>query len=522
MIVEKDVLVPTRHGDPVVVDVFRPDDAGPHPVIATMSPYGKDVHWPDRYPLYEQADQSPYAVWETPAPEWWVAQGYVLVRADSPGTGRSPGRLDLLGPQEVQGYVDTVEWAGEQAWSNGRVGALGISWLAMLQWHVAALRPPHLAAIIPWEGSSDVYREFARHGGILSNAFVRFWWDRQIAPQQHGADRLGDDELRERRVDLLDAMRDHPFADGWYQERTADLARIQVPVLAAGNWGSLVLHQRGVLEAFQAVGSQVKQLIVTSGTHIGPFYEEWAKHRQLRFLDRWLKDAPNGAEHDAPVRLAIRSAGSVTWRDEHEWPLARTRWSPLHLDAAKNTLAWTPPADPAEVSYPAPEGGLEFVHRADADVEVTGPVALRLWVSSTTEDIDVFVQLHQVSADGEEQFGIGPQGAPIPLAMGWLRASHRELDRERSLPHRPVHRHDRAVPLTPGEPTPLDIEIWPTSIVLAAGDRLVLRIRGNDEDQGVLAHDDAEDRDTARLRGTTTVHTGGAHDSYLLLPVIPA
>ncbi|HEY0933966.1 MAG TPA: CocE/NonD family hydrolase, partial [Trebonia sp.] len=184
MIVTKNVLVPTRHGDPVAADVFRPEADGRYPVIVTMSPYGKDVHWPDRFPLYEQADQGPHAVWETPYPQWWAARGYALVRADSPGTGQSPGRLDLLGRPELDGYYDTVEWAAGQPWSTGRIGALGISWLAMLQWHLAALRPPHLEAIVPWEGLSDLYREWARHGGILNDRFTRFWWDLQIAPQQ--------------------------------------------------------------------------------------------------------------------------------------------------------------------------------------------------------------------------------------------------------------------------------------------------------------------------------------------------
>ena len=522
MIVEKDVLVPTRHGDPVAVDVFRPPDRGAHPVIVTMSPYGKDVHWPDRYPLYEQADQGPYAVWETPYPEWWVERGYALVRADSPGTGKSPGCLDLLGEQEVNGYYDTVEWAAQQPWANGKAGALGISWLAILQWYLAALQPPHLAAIIPWEGMSDPYREFARHGGILNNAFIRFWWDKQIAPQQYGLGERSPEQLEAGKVDLLDGMRAHAFIDRWYEERTPDLSRITVPVLASANWGSLVLHHRGVLEAYRAVASECKQLVISSGTHIGPFYEDWAKQRQLRFLDRWLKDERNGAEDDPPVRLAVRSCGTHTWRDEHEWPLAQTRWTPLHLDATTRSLTWTPPAREGSVSYPAPEGEVAFTFQAEDEVELTGPVALRLWVSSSTEDTDVFVHIHQVGPDGEEYHGIGPQGAPLPLAMGWLRACHRELDTERSLPYRPVHTHERAVPLVPGEPTPLDIEIWPTCIVLPAGHRLVVRIRGNDDDLGVFAHDDPGDRDRDRLRGAVTVHTGGGYDSHLVVPVIPA
>ncbi len=521
MIIERDVMVPTRSGDPVAVDVFRPDGEGPWPVIATMSPYGKDVFWPDRYPLYDQADQSEHAVWETPEPEWWTSRGYALVRADSPGTGGSPGLLDLLGPLEVAGYVETIEWAGTQPWSNGRVGALGISWLAMLQWLAAAQRPPHLAAIVPWEGSSDPYREFGRHGGILNNAFIRMWWGMQVAPQQYGFGRLSDDELASNRVDLLSTMRDHPLLDDWYLARTPDLANIEVPVLTSGNWGSLILHQRGVLEAFAAVGSDHKQLIVTHGTHIGPFYQEWAKAHQLRFLDRWLKGDENGVENDPPVRLAVRTATGAHWRDEAEWPLARTHWRRMHLDAATGTLNWNAPAE-SSASYSALDGAWEGAFLAETDLEITGPLALRLWLSSDGEDADVFVRLRQVTADGSEVLGIGPQGAPIPLAMGWLRASHRSLDGERSLPYRPLHPHTSAEPLVPGEPVPLEIELWPTSITLAPGDRLILSVRADDADLAVLAHDDPEDREPQRRVGALTVYTGGAFDSALLLPVIPA
>jgi predicted acyl esterase len=512
VIIERDILVPTTHGDPVAVDVFRPDAPGGFATIVTMSPYGKDIPWQSRFPLYEQTDQGPDAVWETPFPDWWVARGYAVIRADTPGTGKSPGSADLLGPQEVDGYVDTIEWAAAQPWSNGRVGALGISWLAMLQWHAAARRPPHLRAVVPWEGSSDVYREFARHGGILSSAFVDFWWKLQIAPQLVGGEDAGHSVL-------LDQMREREFIDDWYLERTPDLSKIDVPVLMSGNWGSLVLHQRGVLEAFNEVGSSCAQLIVTSGTHIGPFYEEWAKERQKRFLDRWLKGEPNGAETDPPVRLAIRDRNTYTWRDENEWPIARTVWTPWRLDA--RTLQLGDGEEYQESSVPLAGGdSVEFHYKALSDLELTGPLSLRLWISSTSEDADLFVRVH-LDADGERIYGIGPQGAPIPMGMGWLRASHREIDPKRSLPYRPYHVHRRRLPLRPGVPEALDIEIWPTSIVLRRGDTLTVEISDNDDQMGVLAHNDFHDRGDRRLSGDVTIHTGGPYDSHLLAPVVP-
>ncbi len=512
MRIERDIAVPARSGSFVSVNVFTPEGDGPWPVIATMSPYGKDVHWPDRFPLYDQADPGPHAVWETPCPEWWTSRGYSLVRADSPGTGRSPGKLDLLGPVEVGGFYDVIEWAGVQRWSTGRVGSLGISWLAMLQWLVAAQRPPHLAAIVPWEGASDAYREFGRHGGILANSFLKLWWDRQIEPQQF-------DPAAERVV-LFDEMQRREFIDEWYRERTPDLENITVPVLAAGNWGSLHLHQRGILEGFLRAGSAHRQLIISSGTHIGPFYEPWAKERQQRFLDRWLKGDANGAETDPTVSLAVRRGTGIFWRDETAWPIARTEWRRLYLDASTGRLASGAPLEAATASFSANDGERQFVFVAEGEVEFTGPMAARLWMSSTGHDLDVFLHFHVVDRSGAIRVGVGPQGAPIPLAMGWLRASHRELDPDRSLPARPVHRHASASPLVPDEPAALDVEIWPSCITLAAGDRLVMRLRASDDELGVISHNDPLDRGALRSF-TTTIHTGGRFDSALLVPAIP-
>ncbi|GAA5092204.1 CocE/NonD family hydrolase [Microbacterium yannicii] len=511
MIIERDVALRGTQGELILVDVFRPDAGGEVPVIVTMSPYGKDVPWQDRFPLYEQTDPGDEAVWETPFPAWWVERGYAVVRADSPGTGKSPGTADLLGPSEVQAYVDVIEWAGTRPWSNGKVGALGISWLAMLQWHAAARRPPHLAAIIPWEGSSDVYREFLRHGGILSNAFVDFWWRKQIEPQLPSPGGP---------IALLEEARARENLDDWYEERSPDLERIELPILASGNWGSLVLHQRGILEGIGRAASVVKQLVITSGTHIGPFYEDWAKERQERFLDRWLKGIDNGAEHDPPVRLAIRDRDAFFWRDEDEWPLARTRWTPLHLDVAARGLVEDAPQTADSLDFPS-DGRVAFRYTPASETELTGPASLRLWVSSTAHDVDVFVHVHLEAPDGHRYSGIGPQGSPIPLAMGWLRASHRERDEQRSEPFRPVHRHRRLLPLVPGEPVCLDIEIWPTSIVIPEGHALVVEIRGSDDDLGVFAHNDPHDRDPRRFSGITTIHTGGSFDSHLLAPVVP-
>jgi hypothetical protein len=151
------------------------------------------------------------------------------------------------------------------------------------------------------------------------------------------------------------------------------------------------------------------------------------------------------------------------------------------------------------------------------EVEITGPVRLHLWISSSAPDTDLFVALRQFDEHGTELAGIGPRGGPVPMSVGWLRASHRELDERRSLAWRPWHTHTNARPLVSGEPTLVDIEIWPTCMVLAPGHQLRLEIRGNDEHMNPLSHN----YPNGFASGVVTILTGPDHDSYLLLPVIP-
>ncbi|UKD57627.1 CocE/NonD family hydrolase [Amycolatopsis sp. FU40] len=503
MRIERDIEVPARTGSPILADLFLPDEpGGAVPVLASISPYGKDVHWPDRYPLYDLVPQSEHMVWETPDPEWWTARGYAVLRADTRGTGKTRGRMDLMSPGDSEDFYDVVEWAAGQPWSNGKVASSGISWLAMMGWRVAELQPPHLAAIVAWEGATDFYRDFVYQGGLYAHGFVEFWWNRQITPQRNGED--GDD--------WREVLPQRPLLDDYHQARIVDLDRVTVPVLSAGNWGALHVHLRGNIEGWARAASRDKWLVVHTGTHIDPYYADWALDLQLRFLDRFLKDQPDRMDGVAPVQLAIRHGREVEWRDATDFPLPQTQWRELHL--GEGVLGWDPPAHAATVAYPASFDTAPVTE----PLELTGPVALRLWLSAEQDDLDVFARVQHIGADGEPIPGVGPQGDPVPMTMGWLKASHRETDPERSLPHRPWHPHAREIPLVPGEPTLLEVEIWPTSITLAPGERLRLELVTGDSDLGFLTHDHPGLR---RPATGAVVHLGGDHASSLLVPVIP-
>jgi predicted acyl esterase len=560
--------VPIRMEDGVVLraDVFRPVEDGRYPVIMNHGPYAKGLAFQDgfpgmwkplstKYPDAVAGTSNKYQNWETADPEKWVPDGYVCVRVDSRGAGRSPGRLDIFSPQETRDYYDCIEWAGTQPWSNGKVGLLGISYYAANQWQVAALQPPHLAAICPWEGASDYYREFTHHAGIL-NTFVSVWYPVQVSAVQYGGggrgernpntgeqiagpDVLPDEELAANRSDSAAELLNHPLDDEYYRERSAELEKITVPVLSAANWAH-DLHTRGNFEGYARVSSDRKWLEVHGLEHFTEFYTDYGVALQKRFFGHFLKGEDTGWDRQPPVHLNVRHVdGSFELRPEQEWPLARTRWTKLYLDTEGRTLAGELPAGSASVDFEALGDGLTFTTEPfTEEIEITGPTTARLFASSTTTDADLFLTLRVLDPDGRDVTFVSALDTAGVVGMGWLRASHRATDPERSLPYRPWHPHDRTEPLTPGETVPLDIEIWPTSVVIPAGYRLAVTVQGRDfefpgdgpwpatygvqmKGHGMFVHTDPEDRPADVYGGTTTLVSAPDRQSYLLLPFVP-
>jgi uncharacterized protein len=542
--VEKDVDVPMRDGARLKADVFRPDDGGRFPAILNLGPYQKDKPWIVPDTLEERPNE--WMNWETINPHWWVPRGYAAVRVDGRGSGKSPGQCEPWSLAEAVDLCDAVEWAAAQPWCNGKVGLLGISYFAINQWFVANLQPPSLKAIIPWEGFADLYRDALYHGGILS-LFMTNWYTAHFLHHTLGraAQHLADGW----QVNTLYFWLHNNLDSGAFRGAQAQWDRINLPMFSVGNWSGMGLHLRGNTEAFMRAATPHKKLRIHLGSHVHPFYTEDGRRDQIRFFDYWLKGIDNGVMNEPPVKLAIRKGGDAfEWRYEHEWPLKRTRWTKLYLDfsgaAADGVgdvglLNVNSPSQVASRTYPAtslgsmgstsaaasqvisagvkPGMGVSFeTAKLSVDTEITGPLAAVFWVSSSTEDMDLFLTIRNIDADGNDVMETGQQGLPVAVAKGWLRVSHRELDPELSLPYRPYHRHQRRLYLTPGEIVRVEVEIWPTSMVFKKGHRIRLDVQPRDGIGSTHYMHYHADYNT----GTNTVYAGGDMPSHLLLPVI--
>jgi predicted acyl esterase len=518
MLIERDVGVPMRDGIKIYIDLFRPDDASRTakiPAVIAWGLYGKDNPRGtyERFPDFAGVKRewlSKYTCFEAPDPLDWTRHGYAIINVDPRGMWHSEGNATFWSAEEARDFYDLIEWTAAQAWCNGKVGATGVSYFATAQWQVATLNPPHLAAINPWEGYSDSYRERLFHAGIPENAFFARWMDgRKYSLGQ---------------VEDVAKLRDaHPFFDSYWKSKAPDLSRITVPAYVVASWSDQGLHTRGTLEGFKQISSAQKWLEVHGRKKWQYYMQPESVAKQRAFFDHFLKGTSDEVLKWPKVNIEVRERAYVgPMRAETEWPLARTQYTKLFLDARGHLMDTTPPQAPAEARYPALTGSVRFHHRFATDTELTGHMKLKLWVATSEgDDMDLFVAVQKLDAKGEQvtftYFSIFVDG---PVAMGWLRVSHRELDPKRSTAYQPWLLHRREQRLKPGEIVPVELEILASSTLFRAGESLRLLIQGSDiyeanRNQLTMGHG------PLRNAGEHIIHTGGNYDAHLLVPVIP-
>jgi len=513
----KDLPVTVRDGTTLRANVVLPTGQGPFPVLLSAHPYGKDnlprkgragYRVSVQYRMLRQPSRvrfSSLTGWEAPDPAWWAAQGYAVANCDLRGAGTSEGTCAIWSDQEGEDVYDLIEWAGKQPWSTGAVGLIGVSYLAISQWEAAALAPPGLKAICPWEGFTDAYRDLAFPGGIREDGFIRMF-----GLALRGA-RL--------RYKLPAQQRRHPLRDDFWRGLVPALHQITVPALICGSFSDNNLHTRGSFRGWEGIASTDRFLYTHRGGKWLTFYSAEARAVQLRFFDRYLR----GRDVPAPprVRLEVRESRDVIAgvRDEADWPLDRTEWRPLYLTA--QGLAASVPQTDGHLTFGTRSGGACWDWTVPRDTEITGPMALRLWVSvAGADDVDLFAGVEKwrgreyVPFEGSYGFGRDR------VTTGWLQASLRALDDLESRPFDPVPACTSREPLAPGQIVPAEIALGPSATLFRAGETLRLVVAGRWPwplnpltGQFPAAYQRGP-------KGQCTVHWGPERQARLLIPVI--
>ena len=504
----QDVPVKMRDGITIYVDIYKPVNSGPVPLIVSWSFYGKrpfdgQSEWQIMgVPPGTVSDMSKF---ESADPGYWCRRGYAVANADPRGIGHSEGDFILFGTQDGQDGYDFIEWAAKQEWCNSRVALSGNSCVAMTQWRIASQVPPHLACIAPWEGTSDMYRESLYEGGIPAHAFVSM---------------VLRDAVGYNYVDnMVMNAKKYPFINcEYWQDKDPDWGKIKIPVYVTACWNHF--HLRGSIEGFRKIKTSKKWLRAHRDFEWPDAYSNKYLTDLEKFFERYLKLERNGWELTPRVRIEVQDAYDFDYqtdRPEDRFPLKRTKYEKLYLNASDMSMKKEPVGKESKVSYEGATEEVCFDYRFEEDTELTGYLKLRLWVEADGyDDMDLFINVQKLSTTGE-WLPITIFGEPHPGAWGKMRVSRRKLDEKLSKPFQPVQAHTCDEKLSPGEIVPVDIEIWPTSRIWHKGQKIRVQIAGRYIRENWFEPLQWESDN----KGKHIIHTGGKYDSYLQIPVIP-
>lgn len=533
IVLEKDVPIQVRDGTTLYADIYRPNAPGKFPVLLAHSPYQKDIDeiYPKPVPGYGSR--------EMPMASYFVPRGYIVVRLDVRGIGKSEGDFDILSLQEAEDAYDAIEWVVQQPWSNGRssIGG-GVGYYSIASWKVASLRPPHLTTMLSWDGDADIYRGQVYRGGMYFSVMGDYLEGVSASQLLKGNPEYNLEGLSN---NTFYHNLTNPLFNEYWRSKTPDLDKIDIPVLMTESWGANTLHGRGNIEPFLRMRELGKENIKLRihDNHDQAMYPEckFAKHtcaffseegllEQLRWYDYWLKDIDTGIMDEPPVKVWVRGgADGGEFRFENDWPLPDTQWTKFYLDGKNagavegslndGSLTDVPSAEQSSISYEAGPSAfgrnmymglptLSFsTSPLNTDTEVTGPVVLKLWVSSETDDMDVVAQFKDMAPDGSVDH----------LSDGWLKVSHRKLDQALTRDFRPFHSHDEEQKMVPGEVYEVEVEVWPVSHVFKEGHRIRLDI--GSYAPGFYS------QAPYKTGQKNSIVMSGDHNSYLQLPIIP-
>lgn len=537
LIAERNVSVTMSDGVEIDVDIFRPASDEKFPALLAMSAFNKEVQSARIWPAASRSRRirgMADADIEAGPIDFFVRRGYVYVVGSVRGTGRSGGAYRYRCPRECRDLYELIEWAAEQPWCSGNVGMQGIGYFVAHQIDVATMQPPHLKAIAPISSFFDNYRYFWWKGGILASGFAR-WLISMVNIDVHTQESVLKEELGEEgyRDAIARALADkdlcadpavvealknpdvptnaafldivlHPTYGKFWQDRaTEDFDKVKIPVYHASSE-----HRPGVLYHWPEFQTPQKLFSFPKPYSDRPYYQ--AAWEVLRWYDYWLKGIDTGIMDEPKVKIFVE--GSNEWLMAEDYPIPGTRWIPFNLHENHSLCEIEPWPDAASASYddaPGNRGSLEYKSAPLVEnTEVVGPIVLNLYASCRGTDMNFFVGLWDEHPDGKK----------VCLTRGWLKASHREVDPERSKPYHPVHTFSNPQPLVPGRVYELNIPLFPTANLFKAGHRIVLRISSADDEPEKLS-EVRMFHIVSQTPNTITVYHDARYPSHLLLPI---
>jgi predicted acyl esterase len=529
IVFEKDVAVQLRDGTTIYIDVFRPAGTEPVPVIVAFSPYGKgqgtSVSVMGIFGLVGLSNEivSGLEKFEGPDPAYWCSHGYAVCNPDIRGVVDSEGDSVFWDRQEGRDCYDLIEWLAEQEWCSGKVGMSGTSYLAASQWFTAAEQPPHLTAINPWEGVSDVYRDLLMRGGMPDTGFAK---------QLQEGSFFG----KHQKEDILSELELYPLMTDIWENKIPEFERITVPAYVVASYTN-TLHTAGTFRAWRRMASKEKWLRIHNSQEWPDYYDDANVDDLRQFFDHYLKDMDNGWQQTSAVRYSVLDleGGDQVGISADAFPPANVTSMKYFLDGLARSLTTEAPANGVECVYSVDvnPNAVSFITRFDQETELIGYPKAHLFVEARgADDMDLFVLVQKLDAYGTplQAFTIPNQNARVHDVTdhgatilrfkgsdGRLRASARHLDDSLSTDQVPEHSFDRVEKLSTGEIVSLEIDLLPIGLAFHPGEQLRFVISSRNL-LGTLMPGVREY--VGENAGMHVIHTGGEFASYLQLPLV--
>lgn len=538
----QDIAIPLRDGTTVYGDLYRKLGEGPVPIILVYSMYSKQGgNFNRNFSVcktgFPKSQVSGLQCFESPDPAYWCQYGYAICMVDQRGIDHSGSNMVFMGKQAGLDCYDVIEFLASQDFCTGKVTMMGNSQLAMIQWTAAEARPPHLAAIAPFEGLRDEYRDCVCRGGMPNTIFH----DTDIIPYLYGQNQF---------EDISTMLKKYPLINEYWEDKIAKISDLTIPAYIVASWTHSI-HTKNSINGFRELGSTDKWLRIHNTHEWGDLDTKENADDLRKFFDHYLKSKDNGWENTPHVRYAVLDFNAKTdvFKSGDTYPAAPIDEKMFYLNAKTGTMSFDKPTVSGSCTYDGTSEStsecVRFEYKITEEMEIHGASNIRLWMSTDFgNDADLYACLYKRDAKGRVKYHIVFPGFRKKLDMvcklipknkqlpggpiytgpsGRIRASHRKLDTIKSTDLEPVLTHDELQMITPNSPVELDLGMWPTGMLLHPGETLILEIAGHVAGpvaEARATNDKPVEKMKSANEGKHTIYTGSDMPSALFLPIV--